>query len=484
MAGKSKLLDYEPISNPRRSNVTRDYTSEAESSRSFRADSETKFDSDGPDASAAPAKAVSAQPLEVLKRGHTLTFACLFLFTFLVFFRPYEFSPSLMWLSKGALITALATLIFYIPTQLGLENRITVRTREVNLILILLLLCLFSVPFALDKFRAWNGFIEYLKVVIIFLVIVNAVRTEKQLKALLFLVLIATCILSFSAINDYRTGNLELRGQRVKGAIGNLFDNPNDLALHLVSFFPIVIGLALGTKNRIAKAIYFGVALTILGGTVATFSRGGFLGLVFVIGTIVWRLGKRNRTLVVVAAGFLFMAFLVLAPGAYRQRVTTMGDPSAETRKGDLKRSVYLALRNPINGVGMDNFVLYSDRELATHNSYTQVASELGLPAAAVYVLFLVAAIRRLRRIPAPRDVDKRQRRIPYLAIGLEASLIGFMVTSFFASVAYLWYVYYLVGYAICVSRLWETSGLNQSENLPPPAIETGNPGRRLASGY
>jgi len=198
----------------------------------------------------------------------------------------------------------------------------------------------------------------------------------------------------------------------------------------------------------------------------------------------VWRLGKRNRTIVVIAAGFLFAAFLVLAPGAYRQRVTTMGDPSAETRKGDLKRSVYLALRNPINGVGMDNFVLYSDRELATHNSYTQVAAELGLPAAAVYILFLIAAIRRLRRIPAPRELDKRQRRLPYLAIGLEASLIGYMVTSFFASVAYLWYVYYLVGYTICVSRLWETSLAIQSKNLPPSAIEAGSHGQRLVSSY
>lgn len=484
MAGKSKLLDYEPISNPRRSNVPRDQAFEAESTRRSRADSEKTFDSDGRDGSAASAQAVSAQPSELLKRGHTLTFAGLFLFTFLVFFRPYEFSPSLHWLSKGALITGIATLIFYIPTQLGLENRITIRTREVNLILILLVLCLLSVPFALDKFRAWGGFVEYLKVVIIFLVLVNALRTEKQLKALLFLVLTATCILSLSAIDDYRTGNFELRGQRVKGAIGNLFDNPNDLALHLVSFFPIVIGLALGARNRVARTIYFGIALTILGGTVATFSRGGFLGLVFVMGTIVWRLGKRNRTLVVIAAGFLFAAFLVLAPGAYRQRVTTMGDPSAETRKGDLKRSVYLALRNPINGVGMDNFVLYSDRELATHNSYTQVASELGLPAAAVYILFLIAAIRRLRRIPAPRELDKRQRRLPYLAIGLEASLIGYMVTSFFASVAYLWYVYYLVGYAICVSRLWETSLAIQSKDLPPSAIEAGSHGQRLVSSY
>lgn len=468
MAGKSKVLDYESISNPRRSKAPQGYGFKSEATPISGTEFESKFNAAEYEPGAATEKVGKIGLPQILKRGHTLTFASLFLFTFLLFFRPYEFSPSLQWLSKGALITAIATLIFFIPTQLGLENRITIRTREVNLILLLLLLCLISVPFALDQGRAWGGFVEYLKVIVIFLVIVNVLRTEKQLKALLFLVLIATCILSFSAIDDYRTGNLELRGQRVKGAIGNLFDNPNDLALHLVTFFPIVIGLALGTRNLVARTIYFGIALTILGGTVATFSRGGFLGLVFVIGTLVWRLGKRNRTVVVVTAVFLFISFLVLAPGAYRQRVTTMGDGSAETRKGDLKRSVYLAFRHPFFGVGMDNFRFYSDRELATHNSYTQVASELGLPAVVIYVLFLIAAIKRLRRIPDPRgEIDRRKRRLSYLAIGLEASLIGFMVSSFFASVAYLWYVYYLVGYAICVSRLWETSAVDRDMGTP-----------------
>ena len=31
------------------------------------------------------------------------------------------------------------------------------------------------------------------------------------------------------------------------------------------------------------------------------------------------------------------------------------------------------------------------------------------------------------------------------------------MVSSFFASVAYLWYVYYLVAYAVCLRRMYES---------------------------
>jgi len=90
----------------------------------------------------------------------------------------------------------------------------------------------------------------------------------------------------------------------------------------------------------------------------------------------------------------------------------------------------------------------------------------LGFPATIIYVLFLVAAIKRVRRYADPSKLDPKKRRLGYLAIGLEASLIGFVVVSFFASVAFLWYIYYLVGYVICVSRLCDTS-LTKPETQP-----------------
>jgi hypothetical protein len=38
----------------------------------------------------------------------------------------------------------------------------------------------------------------------------------------------------------------------------------------------------------------------------------------------------------------------------------------------------------------------------------------------------------------------------------LQASLIAYLVSSFFLAVAYNWYVFYLVGYAVCLRRLYE----------------------------
>jgi O-antigen ligase len=116
---------------------------------------------------------------------------------------------------------------------------------------------------------------------------------------------------------------------------------------------------------------------------------------------------------------------------------------------------VVVALRYPITGVGMGNFYYRGAHDQVSHNAYTQVASEMGLAAFVIYVMFLVTPIRRLRRVERETFAEKGRARFYYLSIGLQASIVGYMVSSFFASVAHLWYVYYIVGYSLCLRRLY-----------------------------
>jgi Ca2+/Na+ antiporter len=92
----------------------------------------------------------------------------------------------------------------------------------------------------------------------------------------------------------------------------------------------------------------------------------------------------------------------------------------------------------------------------------------MGMAALLLYVLFIVSPFRRLRQIEARAYEERRRSNFYYLSVALQASLVGYMVSSFFASVAYLWYVYYLVGYAVCLRRMYEAEhGL-----LPEPSDE------------
>ena len=112
-----------------------------------------------------------------------------------------------------------------------------------------------------------------------------------------------------------------------------------------------------------------------------------------------------------------------------------------------------------------------------THNAYTQVAAEMGMAALVCYTMFIVTPLKKLGQIARETFATRTNSHYYYLSIGLQASLLGYMVCSFFASVAYLWYVYYLVGYAVCLRRLYE------SETGEFVVVESKRTRRRKATG-
>jgi len=93
----------------------------------------------------------------------------------------------------------------------------------------------------------------------------------------------------------------------------------------------------------------------------------------------------------------------------------------------------------------------------------------LGLPALAIYLFLLFGTLKNLKKVETNSVTAGKRDRFHYLSIGLQASLIGFMASSFFASVAYFWYLYYLVGYAVCVTRLFGSRQQLQSDSQMIP---------------
>ncbi len=397
------------------------------------------------------------------RRGHLAAYVGLFVFTFILYYRPYEQIAALSWFTSMAFVAAIATLLVFFPAQVSLEGTLTARPREVNLLLLFCMTALLSMPLAISPGEAWETFTEtLLKAAVIFVVMVNVLRTNARLKGIIFLSLAVSAYLCVSAVKDFRSGNLTVEGYRVEGAIGNLFGNPNDMAIHLVTMLPIAVVLAMAARNPLKKSLYWLCSVLIVVGTVLTYSRGGFLGLLAVGGVLGWKLGRRNRLLVIIVGLVCVVLFFALAPGNYVLRILSIFDhsldpvASASSRQALLQRSIMTSLANPVFGIGMGNFHIVSIKELVSHNSYTQVSAEMGLAALVIYVLFIVTPLRRLARIERETLVTRgRPTEFYYLAVGIQASLLCYMVVSFFGSVAYLWYVYYLVAYAVALRRIY-----------------------------
>lgn len=462
MSDNSEFTDYEPLIRPRKTRLpdelVEDYGPRRKSNESASADFDRPDKSDVPDAQeiiSLPTEGEKASALGTLKtpatRGHAASFVGLFLFTLVLCFRPYEFSSALSWMSSSAFWIAVVTLVVFVVTQLGLEGNLTARPREINLVLVLLLTALLSIPGAYNPRESWDAFVEFLKVVLIFIVMVNVVRSGMRLRLLLWVAVAVSIVLSVGALSNYRSGTYALVEGRAGGVIGGMFGNPNYMALQLVTIIPIVAALLLAAKGGVKKLIYGACLILMVGGCVVTFSRGGLIGLFATAAVLTWKIGRSQRVAGLIAVVLMVVASIALLLGGR----LGLGDASAIERQAVLFRSIRVALRHPLLGIGMNNFHIVSIRELVSHNAYTQVAAELGLVAAAAYIMFMLSPFKKLRQIERETFQARHNSRFYYLAIGLQASLVGYMVSSFFASVAYQWYVYYLVGYALSLDRLY-----------------------------
>ncbi len=400
-----------------------------------------------------------------LKRGHTLSFAALFLFTLVLYARPAEFYPSAATKSL-ALIIGVVTLAVFAATQLSLDGTFTARPAEVNYALLFMLTGALSIPLAIDASIAWAEFTgTFVRGILIFIVIVNVVRTPSRLKALLYLSIVTALVLSVQAINDYRLGLNVVEGYRVSGRGTGIFGNTNDMALYLVTMLPFSVAFFFGSNNMLKKAIHAACAVMMLIGIVLSYSRGAFLGVLFVTVFFVLKIGRRSKFQIAALLIGGALAMIVLAPSGYGDRLQSIFMPgldasgSADSRRGELFRSIYVAMRHPLLGIGMGNYQPnMSPRGLVTHNSYTQVAAEMGMTALVLYTMLIVSPLRKLSTIARETLAVRHTSPFYYLGLGLQASLLVFMVSSFFLSVAYVWNVYYLIGYAVCFRRIYESA--------------------------
>jgi O-antigen ligase len=183
---------------------------------------------------------------------------------------------------------------------------------------------------------------------------------------------------------------------------------------------------------------------------------------------------------------------LVVAPGAYGNRIASIFDSSLDPngsstiRQAVFWRSVYVTLANPVFGVGIGNFRIMSIRELVSHNAYTQVSSEMGLAALALYTMFIVTPLKRLRMIERETFASRRGSKFYYLSVALQASIVAYMIDSFFASVAYEWFIYYLVGYSVALRRIYLAEVASKADAAATEANKTADTydesGRTLAT--
>lgn len=413
----------------------------------------------------------------IARNGHTLTYVGLYLFSILVLFRPYELIPGLGFLAATAFYFAVATLLVFIPTQLSTEGNMTAFPTEVKCVLAMTFMALVTMPIGKDFANSWETFNDsFIKAVLMFIVMVNVLRTRRRLMGMVWLSLTVGVILSYMSLGMYMRGEFNTEGYRVTVDIGGIFGNANDIALHLVTMTPIAVCLGIAAKNRLMQILFFVMAILFVSANMVTYSRGGFLGLIVCCAVLAWKLGRKQRLYVTLVSLVVGGLVILLAPGNYGLRVLSIFIPgldeagSSDQRRELLFRSLFVTARNPW-GIGIGNSPVMNDFNLQWHNAYTQVASELTVLGFAAYLIFLVSPFRKLGAIERTQESGGHDW-FYYLSIGLQASIAGYMVSSFFVSVAYNWYAYYLIAYAVAFRRIYRLEGEGPVRHVSSPPAD------------
>lgn len=279
------------------------------------------------------------------------------------------------------------------------------------------------------------------------------------------------------------------------GAIGN----PNDYAGHLLMILPFVIWLILNPPRmmglkvtvRVAglAAVFYGVYLILASG-----SRGGMLGL---MAASLFALFKASgRTRVAILAGIV-LSSAVIIPLESKQVLdrlmsfSTSRDASDEAtesaviRKQLLLESVVETFKHPLFGVGADQFGTFegyakktddTSKHLVgwygTHNSYSAISVENGIPGLLFYLAGVLSPFLLLRR---RWRLAKNDPEVASTCLCLSLAWVGFCVAIFFLNFGYFFYLPAFAGLTVGLNKAWGQKPLSKAPVPPtvaaPPQI-------------
>ncbi|HKQ93634.1 MAG TPA: O-antigen ligase family protein [Blastocatellia bacterium] len=421
---------------------------------------------------------------------HWLAFAGVYLFTLMLYARPNDLLPALgdFPLVK---IVAISALLIYIGSKISAGERLSGWTLEMTMLVVIAALGLLFMPIAVSPQHSMAVLTEvYLKTVIIFILMVNLIDARQRIFSLWKLVVVCGAALGLGAIRSYIKGEFTMRGLRIEGLVGGMFENPNDLATALNLLLPFAVALTVISKG-LARLFFLVCAAILTVGILVTLSRGGFLGLLALCVVLLWKLGRGRRMKTILAAVLICGTLIAVMPGGYGARITSIFNTeedktgSAQQRRELMERAASIAISRPIIGVGMGNFHIYSIHDKPAHNAYLEIAAELGVMGLIAYLILIFAPLRSLHRIE--RQTRGRRSKsaweMYWLSVSIQAAFIAYIVCSLFASIQYLWYLYYTAAYAVALRQIYaaeEMEILSPDNQAPESPLE---PGANTAGG-
>jgi len=251
----------------------------------------------------------------------------------------------------------------------------------------------------------------------------------------------------------------------------SLFPDPHMFSFYLGLLIPIVLAVVLVGKSGVhtsvckkinlnkmnsyrlksefqifanSKFLYLAL-VTMLFAELLTFSRGGYLGMIFGIGIVIillWKYISFNKKIILGLISTIAIIFLLTTGQSVVNRFLSSFDFNEGSNSERLKnwnQGSEMFANNFLFGVGIGNYSLEINPTIEyrspvyAHNLYLDIGAEMGILALIIWTFLISITIFQLCKIS--KNSDDEFLRI--IAVGLIGSLIWFSVHSFFDTPIY-----------------------------------------------
>jgi O-antigen ligase len=301
----------------------------------------------------------------------------------------------------------------------------------------------------------------------IFIIAVTSLDEEKILKRSLVVIASTAVIICTSGFFQYFAGfdfirQRPLIPQDGLHRVSSSFIHPNDFGVYLAVVSLLFISFLFSSSNKLRNRLLLLVPLAFsLASLYLTKSRGAWIS--FSAGFLV--LGAlRSKRMAAIFLAALLVIFIML-PTAAQERVFNLVDFKEGTtweRVMLWKGTINMIKAHPVLGFGVNtysrNFPDYKPPDYPdyrySHNSYLQMASEVGIVGALLFLVFLSAtliyALKGISKMTSDQGLRKDYAR------GLFAGLVGFslnsLVDTHLYSVNPAVFFYLLLGFCFSIS--------------------------------
>jgi O-antigen ligase len=304
---------------------------------------------------------------------------------------------------------------------------------------------------------AFENISVYLSWLLVYFLITSIVNTEEKLFVFILAFLLYNLKMSQHVVKVWVGSGFGFSQWAAVGAPG-WFHNTGELGIEMAMFLPISWLFYVALKERwprVKRWVFLFFPFSALVAIAATSSRGCQLATVAVG---LWLLGKskykfRGVILAVLTMGLLYLAL----PAEQKDRFREMGDDKTSQNRITLwKDGIEIIKANPVLGVGYKNWIPYYRRHYVVggqlpHNIFVEVGAEsglLGLTAFLGLIGITFALNRRTRRVA--KGLQERGKFLTSMAHGLDAALVGYLVSGFFVTVFY--YPFFWINLAMTVA--------------------------------